>query len=93
MDSISADLPELIALASMASVDPERMAAAFNDPENLFDHLTRDDLHQLKLSCDRLAVLQAQLTASADRYMVFARGVLVGVEAARKQEGRTDGDS
>jgi hypothetical protein len=74
--SFSATLPELVALAQLAGVDPSKMAAAFSEPEHIFQHITLDELARIKQSTDRLAALSAQLAAACDVYMTSAKGVL-----------------
>ena len=61
---ITADLPELRLLAQLAGIAPSRMAAAFNDPEHFFKHMTLDELNALKASVDRFAAVQDQLLAA-----------------------------
>ncbi len=74
--AISADSPELKAFAMAGDIDPEKMAAAFNDPEHLFDHLTLAEIARFKIGCDRLVDLQKVMLAAMDQYMAHARAVL-----------------
>ncbi len=64
-----ADLPELVALAQIASVAPSAMAAAFSDPEHFFKHLTLDELARIKIGTDRIAALSTELARACDVYI------------------------
>jgi hypothetical protein len=74
--TFSADLPELVALAQMASVAPSAMAAGFSDPANLFQHISLGELARIKESTDRLAVLGVRLAKACDGYIAYAERVL-----------------
>ncbi len=80
---IAADNRELVALAQASGVDPEKMAAAFNDPERFFDHLTLEELSQVQEATVRLQALAKALAASLDVYTVHARGFLSGLRGER----------
>jgi len=71
-----ADQPELLALASLAAVPASKMAAAFNEPERFFDHLDLEEVGRIQAACERWAVLQNQMIAAMDGYMVAARQIL-----------------
>jgi hypothetical protein len=71
--TFSATLPELVALAQLAGVDPAKMAAAFSEPEQLFAHISLDELARIKVSTDLLAALSVQLAAACDVYMAAAK--------------------
>ncbi len=80
---ISGDNPELAALAQAAGVDPGKMAAAFNDPERFFEHLTPEELARINESCGRFQVLGNQLARALDVYTIHARGFLSGLKGER----------
>lgn len=80
--SVLPDQPELVALGSLASVPPSKMALAFNDPEHFFDHLSLEELDRLKGACERLAQVQLQMTEAMDRYIVEANKILVQTAVA-----------
>ncbi len=67
-----ADMPELVALAQLSGVAPSKMAAAFSDPEHLFEHISLDELARIKESTDRLAALSAQLAKACEGYIAYA---------------------
>jgi hypothetical protein len=73
---ISPDQPELRLLAQLAGCAPSKLAAAFNNPEHLFKHVTLEQLARLKESCDRLAALMVLMTARADVALAaYSKGV------------------
>ena len=78
MVEILADQPELLALASLAAVPASKMAAAFNDAEHFFEHLTLDELQRLTGACERLGVLSAALVTAVDRYTAAVQQILGG---------------
>jgi hypothetical protein len=81
--SVSVDSPALRLLAQTSDVDPEKMAAAFNSPEQFFDHMTLEELARLQESCAQLQALSRQLAAALDIYTVHARGFLSGLRGER----------
>jgi AMMECR1 domain-containing protein len=78
--SFSATLPELVALAQLAGVDPSKMAAAFSDPEQFFQHISLDELARIKVSTDLLAALSTELAKACDVFLGHAKGVLANVQ-------------
>jgi hypothetical protein len=87
--AISAETPALQALAALGGIEPQKMAAAFNDPEHLFDHLTLEELARLKAGCDQMAALQLVMVAAMDLCMAYAKSGLVedaavGVEQTKE---------
>lgn len=79
---VSTDLAEFSLLAQAAGVDPEKMGAAFNDPTNLFGHITPGELDKIQVSCARFALLSREMEASLAQFMAFAKGFM----AARNAE-------
>lgn len=80
--ALSADIPELAALAQLAGVDPLKMVAAFNDPPSFFEHLSLVELNKITATCNRLAALNSVMLAALDTYAVYAKGVLEGATFA-----------
>lgn len=80
---LEAESPALKAFALVAGLEAWKLAAAFNDPEHLFDHLTLDEIARFKAGTDLLASTHAQMVEAMDRFLVFSRGVLAG-NAARE---------
>jgi hypothetical protein len=78
---IEATEPEVRAMSQMAAIDPEKLAAAFNDPEHFFEHLDLEGLRRFAESCVRLQQLQGRMIASTERYASYARGLLAGLRA------------
>jgi hypothetical protein len=74
------DQPELQALAQLSGVAPSKMAAAFSEPEKLFEHISLDELARIKESTDRIAALSVALAAACDAYIRHAEGVLANVQ-------------
>lgn len=70
---ILADQPELVALSNLAAVAPSKVAAAFNEPEQFFLHLSLDELARLQAACERLGALALQLSEATDEYTQEAR--------------------
>ena len=77
--AISPDLPEFRAIAELANLDPDKAAAAFNDPLHFFDHLTLEELGRLKDGCGRFAALQIQMVNAMDVYSAYGKGFLEGI--------------
>ena len=75
---ILADQPEVMALASLAAVPASKMAAAFNDAEHFFEHLSLDDLGRLTAAVERLGALSEALVAATEEYRRAAVAVLQG---------------
>ncbi len=71
-----ADAPELVALGTLASVAPSKVADAFNDPLALFDHLTLEEIQRLQGACERLGSLTGALAAGLDAWTAAARQTL-----------------
>jgi len=80
--AVLADQPELVALGSLAAVAPSRMAAAFNEPDKFFEHLSLEELSRLKAACERLSALQQEMTLAMDAYLVAAQKILDEAKAA-----------
>lgn len=79
---VLADAPELVALANLAGVAPSKLAAGFNDAENLFTYLGLDELDRVRGACERLGALTAVLAQALDIYIEAAREAIAGsVEA------------
>lgn len=80
---ILADQPELVALGTLSGVAPSRMAAAFNDADHFFTHLTLDELIRVQGACERLGSLSSLLAASLQEYAQAVReAVAASVEAS-----------
>ena len=71
LPALSPDQPELRTLCQLAGIAPSRLAAAFNDPEHLFSHISRDELERFMASCQRLDLLQRRLIAALGIMTVF----------------------
>ena len=71
-----ADEPELLALAQLASVPASKVAAAFNDAEHFFDHLSLEELQRLSGAVARLGALSRALVAATEVYANQAREIL-----------------
>ena len=76
---ILADQPELVALGTLAGVAPSRMAAAFNDADHFFDHLTLGELDRIQGACARMAQFQQQMTTAFDQYLTAAQEILANL--------------
>lgn len=74
--NFSSDQPELRLFAQLAGIAPSKLAAAFNEPELLFKHITPDQLASLKEASFSLSALSNRLAASCDIYLKYAKGVL-----------------
>ena len=66
MTDISPDQPEFRMLAQLAGCPPSKLAAAFNNPEHLFEHVTLEQLERFTAACARLTALSLELTARID---------------------------
>jgi len=75
------DQPELVALAQLASISATRMAAAYSDPDNFFEHLTLLELDRIRDACERLAQLTAALAAAVQPFLEQGKAVLEGANA------------
>ena len=84
--AVLADLPELVALGNLAAVAPSKMAAAFNEPEKFFDHLDLKELARLQAACERLAVVQREMTAAMDIYLQAAQKILDAAKQVAEAE-------
>jgi hypothetical protein len=72
----SPDMAELRLLAELANIPAGRMAAGFNDPEHLFNHISLYELALLKQGCDRIAELSQDLASACDIYTKAAKEML-----------------
>lgn len=81
--AILADQPEVVSLATLASVAPSKVAAAFNDPNNFFDHLTLDELNRLQSAAARLGAVITEMGKALAIYADVARRY---VESQQKVE-------
>ena len=72
----SPDLPELRLIAQLAGIAPSRLAAAFNDPAHLMEHLTRDELKQFQAACFRLGEVQSRMMQALDAAAAAIRGAM-----------------
>ena len=70
---ITADEPELLALAQLASVSASKMAAGFGAPAELFTHLAPEELQRVQDALERLGRLQRQISAALDIFLQTAR--------------------
>jgi hypothetical protein len=80
--AVLADLPELVALGTLAGVAPSRMASAFNDAQNFFEHVSLEELDRIKGACERLGSLTTALAAAMDSYVTAAKAALPEVPSA-----------
>jgi len=85
--TLSADQPELAALAGLADVDPEKLAGAINAPIEFFQHLSLAELAKIHAACDRLTALNNAMLAALNTYAAYSKGVLEGAAftAGRKE--------
>jgi hypothetical protein len=74
--AFSPDLPELKIMAALAAVQPSAMAAAFNEPEKMFEHLTLGELDRLREAFVRCAILGERLAAACGIYSEYAKQLL-----------------
>ncbi len=70
------DQPELVALATLASVAPSQVALAFNDPPSLFSHLSLPEIQRLRDACERLGSLTTALVAGLEVWTDAAKVAL-----------------
>jgi len=75
------DSPELLALASLASVAPSKIAAAYNDPDNFFTHLTLGELDRIRDASERLGALVTDMATAVQPFLEKGKAVLEGVNA------------
>ncbi len=72
---ILADQPELMALASLAAVPASKLAAAFNDPQNFYEHVDLGEVERLTGAVQRLNALSQQLAEAAAEFTEHAQAV------------------
>lgn len=82
---LSPDSPAVQGMALAAGLEAWKLAAAFSDPEHLFDHLTLEEIARFRAGVDELETTRAVMLAAMDQYLAYARGVLAG-NAARSEE-------
>ncbi len=75
MSQILADQPELLALAALAALPASKVAAAFNDTDHLFEHLSLEEIDRIRGACERLGALSALLATSLDSYTEAIRSM------------------
>ena len=68
-EAISPDMPELRLWAQLVGIAPSRLAAAFNDPLRLHEHITFDEMNMIAGTAGRLAALQARMLAALELFM------------------------
>lgn len=81
---ISPDQAEVASLALLSGLDPKKMAAAFNEPQKFFDHLSLPELTRLQETCQRFAIVQNLMIAAMDQYKSYAKGLLEGLAVTRE---------
>lgn len=82
MAVLAPDQPELLALAALASVPASKMAAAFNDPEQFFDHMSLEELGRLTAAIERLNLVSQQMMKATQVWALAAKAALEETEAA-----------
>ena len=75
------DQPELLALAQLASVAPSKIAAAYNDPDAFFEHLTLPELDRIRDASERLGQLVTDMAAAVQPFLEQGKAVLEGANA------------
>ena len=80
--AFDAEEPAFIALANASQIEPERMAAAFNEPAEFFEHVTLEELERLTECCGRFAALLPAMTEAMSGYTLYAKGLLAGLKNA-----------
>jgi hypothetical protein len=83
-DDFSPDLPELKIMAMLAGVQPVAMAAAFNEPERMFERITLDELNRLREAFVRCALLGERLAAACEIYREYAKQILEPQEVSKQ---------
>lgn len=83
---ILADAPEVLALATLASVSATTMAAAFNDPEHIFSHMSLDELGRLQNAAARLTELNTRMARALAIYSDLITQQAT-VKASKKKSG------
>lgn len=82
MAIVIADQPEILALAQLSAVPASKIAAAFGDPPQFFEHLTLEELGRIQGACERFAALQQQMVTAMDIYTEAAQDILARVPHA-----------
>lgn len=73
-EKLGVDTPELRLIAQLAGIAPSRLAAALNNPEHLYQHLTLDELKRFEESCIRLSGVQARMIEALSAAAAAIRG-------------------
>ena len=76
---ISSHLPEFAAIATLAGIEKDRLADAFNEPGEsggVFKHLTLGDLERLQTSAEHWARIQSEMLDAMGVYADAAKAYL-----------------